>query len=105
MVATARIYKPAKTAMQSGRAKTHQWVLEFEPSSPKERDALMGWTGSRDMASDEVKLRFPTQEDAVAFAEKHGLAFQMMPPRERKIRPKAYADNFHPDRIQGNWTH
>jgi hypothetical protein len=104
-VATARIYRPAKTAMQSGRAKTHQWLLEFEPSSAKERDRLMGWTGSRDMACDEVRLRFPTEEEAVAFAEKHGLDYQVVAPRERRIRPKAYADNFRPDRIQGNWTH
>jgi hypothetical protein len=104
-VATARIYRPAKTAMQSGRAKTRQWLLEFEPGSPRERDRLMGWTSSRDMVGDEVRLRFPSEEDAIAFAEKHGLAYQLMPPRERTIRPKAYADNFRADRPQGNWTH
>lgn len=104
-MATARIYRPAKTAMQSGRAKTRQWLLEFEPDSPRERDRLMGWTSSRDMVSDEVRLRFPSEEDAIAFAEKHGLTYQLLPPRERAIRPKAYADNFRTDRLQGNWTH
>ncbi|MPY69271.1 MAG: ETC complex I subunit [Alphaproteobacteria bacterium] len=104
-MATARIYRPAKTAMQSGRAKACEWLLEFEPGSPRECDRLMGWTSSRDMPSDEVRLRFPTEADAVAFAEKHGLTYQLMPPRERTIRPKAYADNFRTDRPQGNWTH
>ena len=90
---TARIYQPAKTATQSGRAKTAVWLLEFEPRSAQERDALMGWTGSRDTRR-QVCLRFPTQERAQAFAKKHGLDCRVEPPRRRTVRPKSYAENF-----------
>jgi len=104
-VSTARIYKPAKTAMQSGRARTRNWVLEFEPSAAKRPDRLMGWVGSADMAADEVQLRFATKEAAIAFAERCGLEYRVHEPTERAVRPKAYADNFRPDRVAGNWTH
>lgn len=103
-MAIARIYRPAKTAMQSGRGRTRQWVLEFEPSSAKRPDRLMGWIGSRDMQADEVRLRFPTREEAVAFAEHHGIEYRVHEPAEHAVKPKSYADNFRPDRI-GNWTH
>ncbi len=99
----ARIYRPAKTAMQSGQAGTRRWVLEFEPSAAQERDALMGWAGSRDTLG-QVRMNFATAEEAVAFAEKHGLAYRVLAPRTRRVRPKSYADNFRPDR-RGNWTH
>ena len=99
----ARIYRPAKTAMQSGQARTRRWVLEFEPNSAQERDALMGWAGSRDTLG-QVRMNFATAADAVAFAEKHGLAYRVVAPRLRRVRPKSYADNFSPDR-RGNWTH
>ena len=101
---SVRIYKPARNPMQSGRAKTHYWLMEFEPASKCEVDRLMGWVGSRDMRHDEIRLRFPTQEMAVAFAKKHGLDYELRDPRERRIKPKSYADNFRPDRA-GNWTH
>jgi len=91
--------------MQSGRAKTKNWVLEFEPSAAKRPDRLMGWVGSQDMRSDEVRLTFATSEEAVAFAERHGIEFRLQECPERAIRPKSYADNFRPDRIIGNWTH
>ena len=99
----ARIYRPAKTAMQSGRAGTRYWVLEFEPSAAQERDALMGWAGSRDTLG-QVRMNFATAEEAVAFAEKHGLAYRVLALRTSRVRPKSYADNFSPDR-RGNWTH
>lgn len=102
-MATVRIYRPAKTAMQSGRAKTEAWLLEFEPGDAKVRDALMGWAGSTDTL-DQVHISFPSCEEAVAFAERHGLAYVVQPARERKMRPKSYADNFKAGRI-GNWTH
>ena len=90
--------------MQSGRVRTRDWVLEFEPSAAKRPDRLMGWVGSSDMAADQVRLRFATREAAVAFAEHHGIEYRVHEPAARKIRPKSYADNFRPDRI-GNWTH
>ena len=104
-MAGARIYKPAKTAMQSGKAKTKNWVLEFEPSSAKRPDNLMGWTGSQDMSADQVKIRFSDKAQAIAFAKKCGIEYRVQEPAERGVTPKSYADNFHPDRVPGNWTH
>ena len=95
----ARVYKPAKTAMQSGRAKTHAWVLEFEPGAAKRPDALMGWAGSTD-TSGQVQLRFATQEEALAYARHHGIAVELGVPQASRIRPKAYADNFKYDRVR-----
>ncbi len=88
-----RIYRPSKNAMQSGRVKTRHWVLEFEPSARREIDSLMGWTGSPDTRR-QVQLHFGSREEAIAFAERHGLAYELLEPRERKPRPKSYADNF-----------
>ena len=65
----ARIYQPPKTAMQSGRAGTHEWMLEFEPASPRRADPLMGWIGSNDTQA-QVKLSFATREEAVAFLQR-----------------------------------
>ncbi len=91
---TARIYKPAKTAMQSGRAKTHLWLLEYEPASPKVVDPLMGWTGSSDMKADQLHLKFETREAAIDYAERHGIDYRVEDQHERRIKPKSYADNF-----------
>lgn len=96
-MARVRIYQPAKTAMQSGIAKTKAWVLEHEPASPREPDPLMGWASAKDTLN-EVHLRFETREAAVAFAQKHGLDFTVIPSKPRTIRPKSYADNFRYDR-------
>lgn len=87
------IYKPARTAMQSGTGNTRQWVLEFEPGAPKVADPLMGWTGSSDTRG-QVQLRFGSKEEAIAFANKHGLNYRVQEPRAQRIRPKSYADNF-----------
>ncbi|MBX6424850.1 MAG: ETC complex I subunit [Variibacter sp.] len=100
---TARIYKPAKTAMQSGTAKTKDWVLEFEPDHPRMIEPLMGWTSSADMKQ-QVKLRFETREDAVAYCERYGIPYQVMEPKEPKRRVIAYADNFGFGR-RTPWTH
>ncbi len=89
----ARIYQPAKTAMQSGRAKSQQWILEYEPTDRKQIDPLMGWTGSGDTMG-QVRLNFETEADAVAYADRHGIAHNVIKPKERAVRPKAYADNF-----------
>jgi ETC complex I subunit conserved region len=99
----ARIYQPPKNAMQSGRAATHQWVVEFEPSSPQRPDPLMGWIGSAD-TQPQVRLHFDTRDEAVAYAKKNDIAYDLELPQERRVKPKAYADNFSYRRIE-NWTH
>ena len=75
----ARIYQPAKNAMQSGRARTKQWLLEYEPESARETDPLMGWTSSDDMRQ-QIQLEFDTKEEAVAYAEKHAIPYQVFEP-------------------------
>jgi len=101
----ARIYKPARTAMQSGTAKTHQWVLEFAPAAGREVDPLMGWTGSGDTQA-QVRLRFETREAALAYASEKGIDVAVSDPQPRKqnIRPRGYGENFATDR-RGAWTH
>lgn len=99
----ARIYRPAKNAMQSGKAKTKDWILEFEPASARRSDPLMGWTQSTDM-NGQVVLSFDTQEDAVRYANEHGIAFRLHDPKPAKRIIKAYADNFAYGRKQP-WTH
>ena len=99
----ARIYQPAKTAMQSGKALTHQWILEFAPASARTADPLMGWTSSADTQR-QVKLKFETKEEAIAYAEKQGLAYLVEEPTQRSLQLRAYADNFKFDRV-GRWTH
>ena len=89
----ARIYQPTKTAMQSGLARTRAWVLEFAPEDRKRREALMGWTSSRDTRQ-QVQLRFETRQAAVAYAEKHAIPYRVEAPRTRQVRPKSYAANF-----------
>jgi hypothetical protein len=99
----ARIYQPPKNAMQSGWAKTHTWVLEFMQARPRVPDPLMGWIGGGDTQA-QVRLTFATREEAVAYAERNGLSFEVELPVTRRIKPKAYADNFRFDRVE-NWTH
>ncbi|RJG45723.1 MULTISPECIES: ETC complex I subunit [unclassified Mesorhizobium] len=100
---SARIFSPAKTAMQSGKAKTGLWVLEFDPAMPRKIDPLMGYTTSRDMKS-QIRLTFGSKEEAVAYAEKHGLDFRVQEPKEAKRRQISYAENFRFDR-KIPWTH
>src|SRR5438067_7164138 len=82
MAMTARIYKPAKTAMQSGNARTKEWALEFEPESPREVEPLMGWTASGDMLQ-QVRLQFDTLEQAIAYCERHGIAYEVFRPEPK----------------------
>ena len=100
----ARIYKPAKTAMQSGRSKTKAWVLEFEAATPRKIDPLMGWTGASDMMSGQVRLYFDTQEEAIAYAKEKGLPHQVAPAQDPQPVIKAYSDNF-AFRRRKPWTH
>lgn len=90
---SVRIYQPSKTAMQSGRGKTHSWILEYEQATPRRPEALMGWTASADTLN-QVQIRFDNLEDARSFAEEKGWSYTVIPPRERKIRPRNYGDNF-----------
>jgi hypothetical protein len=99
----ARIYQPAKTAMQSGKAKAQHWVLEFEPDQPREMEPLMGWTSSGDMKQ-QITLRFETKDNAIAYAKRNGIPYRVHEPRPRTLTKKAYADNFKYGRI-GTWTH
>ena len=100
----ARIFRPAKTAMQSGRAKAATWVLEFEPSDARLSDPLKGWTQTGDTESSQVRLSYETKEEAVRYAESHGIAFQLFDPKPAKRILKAYADNFAFGR-RTPWTH
>ncbi len=100
---TARIYKPAKTAMQSGQANTKAWVLDFAPEEPREVEPLMGWTSSGDMRQ-QVRLRFASKEEAVAYCERHGIAYQVFEQKPGARRKISYSDNFAFNRRDA-WTH
>ncbi len=95
----ARIYKPARTATQQGRAKTHEWTLEFEPAYARGQDPLMGWTSSQDTRQ-QVRLWFESRDAAIAYARRHGIDFILQEPSEHRIRPKSYAENFRWDRVR-----
>jgi ETC complex I subunit conserved region len=100
---TARIYRPAKTAMQSGQAKTKEWVLDYEPDQASEVEPLMGWTSSSDM-NRQVLLRFDSKDEAVAYCERNGIVYQVFETRQPTRRGLSYADNFAQSR-RGAWTH
>jgi hypothetical protein len=100
---TARIYKPAKTAMQSGDARTKSWVLDYEREEAPVVEPLMGWTSAGD-TKQQVRLHFETKDEAVAYCERHGIAYQVFEPRELARRTMAYSDNFAFAR-KGAWTH
>ena len=100
---TARIFKPAKNAMQSGRASTKEWQLEYEPEQPRAIEPLMGWTSSGDMKQ-QLTLHFDSKEEAVAYCERHGIPFRVFAPNEPVRRKIAYADNFAFTRTDP-WTH
>ncbi|MDQ0998720.1 hypothetical protein QFZ34_003902 [Phyllobacterium ifriqiyense] len=99
----ARIYRPAKTAMQSGKAKTEAWMLEFEPEQPRKVEPLMGYTSSGDMKS-QIRLSFETKDEAIAYAQKNGIAYSVQEPKETRRRVVSYSENFRFDRMQP-WTH
>ena len=100
---TARIYRPAKTAMQAGHGNTHEWVLDYEPEEPRVVESLMGWTSSGDMKS-QLRLRFATKEEAVAYAERRGIPYQVQEAKPAARRGLSYADNFSSLRRDA-WTH
>lgn len=100
---TARIYQPAKNAMQSGKRHA-TWVLEFAPNADvRFVEPLMGWTGSTDTAGAQIRLRFSTKEEAIQYAEKHNISYEVAPPKTKVIGPKSYASNFRHDRVDA-WS-
>ena len=100
---SARIYKEPKSAMQSGSARSKLWTLEFDQDRPREIEPLMGWTSSSDTRQ-QVRLRFDTKEEAVAYASRNGVAFRVEEPKEPTRKIMSYADNFKFNRV-GPWTH
>ncbi|AWN48662.1 ETC complex I subunit [Methylobacterium terrae] len=102
-MSTARIFRPAKDPTQSGLARTKQWTLEFEQTSPRETEPLMGWTSSSDMLQ-QVRLEFDTKEEAIAYAAREGIAYRVEEPQEALRRGLSYSDNFKYNRT-APWTH
>jgi hypothetical protein len=100
---SARIYRPSRTATQSGSARAKLWVLDFEPEAPREVEPLMGWTSSGDMKS-QLRLSFSTQEEAIAYAERNGLVYRLEEPKPVSRKILAYSDNFKSTRLD-QWTH
>jgi hypothetical protein len=100
---TARIYRPAKNAMQSGKAQSREWQLEYEPEQPRTVEPLMGWTSSADMKQ-QITLGFQTREEAIAYCEREGIPYQVLEPKEPMRRIAAYSDNFAFRRGEP-WTH
>ncbi|WP_426164790.1 ETC complex I subunit [Sandarakinorhabdus sp. DWP1-3-1] len=89
----ARLYQRPKNAMQSGRARTGQWLLEYERDEPQRADPLTGWAGSGDTET-QIRLQFPDRDAALAYAEANGLTVEIVPLGPRTLKLQAYADNF-----------
>ena len=100
---TARIYKPSRSATQSGKGRTKDWVFEYAPAAPRQVEPLMGWTSSTDTLS-QVRLTFETKEDAITYATRHGIPFPIEDERPRKLSKKSYAANCKYGRRVA-WTH
>ncbi|MEM7302010.1 MAG: ETC complex I subunit [Pseudomonadota bacterium] len=100
---SAKIYQPAKTAMQSGKAKTGKWLLEFDPAEPRRVEPLMGYTSSADMNA-QVKLKFETREEAVDYATRNDIAYRVIEPKMTRRRAMSYSENFAYNRVMP-WTH
>ena len=100
----AKIYRPAKTAMQSGTARSRDWILRFERESPRKIEPLMGYTASTDTMA-QIQMTFETKEDAIRYAEREGLEYRVFEQADpRKQRAVSYSDNFKHDR-KVPWTH
>jgi hypothetical protein len=100
---SAKIYRPAKTAMQSGKAKTHRWVLEFDMEHPRKIDPMMGYTSTSD-TQQQVRLTFESRELAEAYAQRKGIEYRVIEPKEATRKQVSYTDNFRFNRTQP-WTH
>jgi len=99
---TARIYLPARSATQSGQARD-KWVLEYEPEEPRAIEPLMGWVSSGDMKQ-QIRLRFDSKEEAIAYAQREGIAYRVEEPKPAKRNILSYSDNFAPNRLVP-WSH
>ena len=101
----ARIYQPARNAMQSGQAKTNAWYLDYQPADAREIDPLMGWTSSDDTQT-QVRLKFDSRAAAEAYAKENGIEYTVTEPNKRaqNIRLRGYGENFATDR-RAPWTH
>jgi hypothetical protein len=99
----ARIFKPARTAMQSGKAATEKWMLEYEPEQRLTADPLMGYTSSADMRR-QLALQFDCRDEAVAYAERNGIPYRVLEDLEPSTKKLSYSDNFRFGRPQP-WTH
>ncbi|MFN0024150.1 MAG: ETC complex I subunit [Parvularculaceae bacterium] len=100
----ARIFQPAKTAMQSGKGKPDRWVIEFEAEAARRIDPLMGWTSGEDMTANQVRLNFDSKDAAITYAESRNIPYKLAGPVEASRVPKAYSDNF-AFRRRKPWTH
>ena len=104
---TAKIFKPSKSAMQSGRkgkiSRGCEWVLTYARQSAATPDHLMGWQSSSDTAR-QVRIYFPDLGSAISYAVSHDINYVVQKPKSRRVQPKAYADNFAFSR-NGAWTH
>jgi hypothetical protein len=100
---TARIFRPAPNAMQSGRGRSKAWILEHDRAAPLEIEPLMGYTSTTDTRT-QVRISFDTLEEAEAFAQKNGIAYRVQKPQVAKVQRNAYPDNFRADR-KTPWTH
>jgi hypothetical protein len=99
MPARARIYRPTRTATQQGGAQSQEWALDFDPAQRRFREPLMGWVSSGDTRT-QLRLRFATRDEAIAYAEKNGIIYDVDEPKTKVIRPKSYAANFAWNRIR-----
>jgi hypothetical protein len=99
----ARIYKPARNAMQSGKANAEKWLLEYEPQQRKVADPLMGYNTTGDM-NRQIRLEFDTREEAVAYAERNAIPYRVQNPQQATPKKVSYSDNFRFGRTQP-WTH
>jgi len=99
MAIHVRIYRPTRTATQQGGAKTHEWAVEFVPGERRVPEPLMGWISSGDTRR-QVQLRFPTEEEAIAYAKRNGFSYAVEEPKAKTIRPKSYAANFAWNRVR-----
>jgi hypothetical protein len=88
-----RIYQPTKNAMQSGRANLDRWILEYDSDTAQQVDSLMGWVGGGSTKR-QVRMKFDSKDDAIAFAEREGLNYQVTEPKQRRILIKNYSNNF-----------
>jgi len=100
---SALIYQPDRNAMQSGRAKTKIWILEFDSATPRSTDVLTGWTGSSNTQT-QVKMKFASQQEAERYANRHGIEYRLIEKTAPTRQSKSYSDNFSADRKE-SWTH